>query len=56
MAEAFADWGREAGPEDREPVPPRKNARLKSVTRGQGNDDELVLVVRIELTEEDVGA
>ena len=56
MAEAFADWGREARPEDREPVPPRKTARLKSVTRGQGNDDELVLVVRIELTEEDVGA
>ena len=56
MAEAFADWGREAGPEDREQASPRKTARLKSVTRGQGNDDELVLVVRLELSEEDVGA
>ena len=56
MAEAFAEWGREARREDREPVPPRKTARLKSVTRGQSKDDELVLVVRIELTEEDVGA
>lgn len=56
MAEAFADWGREARPDDRKPEPDRKRARLTSVTPAKGKDGELVLVVRIELTEEDVGA
>jgi hypothetical protein len=56
MAEAFADWGSEARREEREPAPDRKIARLRSVTPAKGKDGELVLVVRIELTEEDVGA
>lgn len=56
MAEAFAEWGREASPDDRKPEPNRKRARLTSVKPAKGKDDELVLVVRIELTEEDVGA
>lgn len=57
FAEAFADWGRdEARRED--PVPPkdRRPAHLHPVPSAETLARELVLVVRIEFTEDDIGA
>jgi hypothetical protein len=56
MAEAFADWGGDSRRKDPTPVPARKTARLKSVAPAVGKNNELVLEVHIEFTEEDVGA
>jgi hypothetical protein len=56
LAEAFADWGGEARPETGTRQPDRKTVRLKSVVPSKGENNELVLVVRIEFNEEDIGA
>ena len=57
LTEAFADWGNEnPDPESPDRAKKRPVAHLKPVTRTSFDPKELVLVVRIELTEDDIGA
>ena len=57
LTEAFADWGNEdARPENPDAAKKRRASHLQPVTRTSFDPKELVLVVRIELTEDDIGA
>lgn len=57
LSEAFADWVNEnARPEDPDRAKKRRAPHLKPVTRASFDPKDLVLVVRVELTEDDIGA